>query len=146
VLDLQVGQVQANTPAPSRCRRTVPTFAERVDVQKVADGVWFLGGGSHNSVLVEIADHLMLVESPLYDGRTQAVLAEAQALVPNKPIRYVVNSHHHFDHAGGLRAAAATAPPGRERTGAAMVRQAFANPNRSARCAGAVRPPPRIEG
>ena len=28
-------------------------------------------------------------------------------LVPGKPIRYVVNSHPHFDHAGGLRAAVA---------------------------------------
>ena len=46
-------------------------------------------------------------ESPLYDGRAQAVLAEARRLVPGKPIRYVVNSHHHFDHSGGLRAAAA---------------------------------------
>ena len=26
-------------------------------------------------------------------------------LVPGKPIRYVVNSHAHFDHSGGLRAA-----------------------------------------
>jgi glyoxylase-like metal-dependent hydrolase (beta-lactamase superfamily II) len=47
------------------------------------------------------------VESPLYDGRAQAVIAEAKRLVPGKPIRYVVNSHHHFDHSGGLRAAVA---------------------------------------
>ena len=49
-----------------------------------------------------------LIESPLYDGRAQAVLAEVRRLVPAKPLRYVVNSHHHFDHSGGLRAAAAT--------------------------------------
>ncbi len=54
-----------------------------------------------------MADHLILVESPLYDGRTQAVFAAVRQLVPNKPVRYVINSHHHFDHAGGLRTAAA---------------------------------------
>ena len=36
-----------------------------------------------------------------------AVLAEARKLVPGKSIRYVINSHHHFDHAGGLRAVVA---------------------------------------
>lgn len=35
------------------------------------------------------------------------MIAEARKLVPGKPIRFSVNSHHHFDHAGGLRTAAA---------------------------------------
>jgi glyoxylase-like metal-dependent hydrolase (beta-lactamase superfamily II) len=69
--------------------------------------VWFLGGGTHNSVLIEMRDHLILVESPLYDGRALAVLAEAKRLAPGKPIRWVIDSHHHFDHSGGLRTAAA---------------------------------------
>ena len=32
-----------------------------------------------------------------------AVIVEAKRLVPNKPIRYLVTTHHHFDHTGGLR-------------------------------------------
>lgn len=120
VLDLQVTQVQPNAPAPIEVPALVATFAERVVPEKVVDGVWFLAGGSHNSVLIEMADHLMLVESPLYDGRAQAVLAAARQLVPGKPVRYVVNSHHHFDHAGGLRAAAAE--------GAVVVTSGLAQP------------------
>jgi glyoxylase-like metal-dependent hydrolase (beta-lactamase superfamily II) len=82
--------------------------------------VWFIAGGSHNSVAIEMADHVMLVEAPLYDGRAAAVLAEVKRLLPAKPIRYVVNSHHHFDHAGGLRTAAAD--------GATLVTSALAQP------------------
>ena len=45
--------------------------------------------------------------SRLNDERAAAVIAEAHRLVPGKPIRSVINSHHHFDHSGGLRAFAA---------------------------------------
>ncbi len=75
----------------------------RVVSQKLADGVWFLGGGSHNSDLIEFKDYLVVVEAPLDENRSNAVIAEVKNLVPNKPIKYVINSHHHFDHSGGLR-------------------------------------------
>src|SRR5690348_18188839 len=38
---------------------------------------------------------------------SQAVIAETHRLIPNKPLRYVVNTHHHYDIAGGLRGYAA---------------------------------------
>ncbi|OFW51208.1 MAG: hypothetical protein A3G77_06225 [Acidobacteria bacterium RIFCSPLOWO2_12_FULL_68_19] len=77
--------------------------AVRVDSTQLAPGVWLLGGGSHNSVLVEFRDFLAVVEAPQNDARSQAVVAEVRRLVPNKPIRYVVNTHYHWDHSGGLR-------------------------------------------
>src|SRR6185436_1374097 len=59
-----------------------------------------------NSVAIEMKDHVILVEAPLYDDRALAVLDAAAKLAPGKPVRAVINSHSHFDHAGGLRAAA----------------------------------------
>jgi glyoxylase-like metal-dependent hydrolase (beta-lactamase superfamily II) len=104
-LDLTVREVAPNAPADIALPEAVRAATERVTVDKVADGVWFLAGGSHNSVAIEMKDHMILVEAPLNDGRSIPVFEEVKKLVPGKPIRYVVNSHSHFDHSGGLRAA-----------------------------------------
>jgi glyoxylase-like metal-dependent hydrolase (beta-lactamase superfamily II) len=99
VTDVQPGaKVEITVPDAVRNAREV------VSAEKAADGVWYLTGGSHNSVVIEMKDHIVVVEGPLTDGRGQAVIDEAKKLVPNKPIRYVVNSHVHFDHSGGLGA------------------------------------------
>jgi len=109
ILDLMVTDVRPNAAVdiqvPDNVRATAEPYA-RVTSQMVADGVWFLSGGTHNSALIEMKDHLILVESPINDQRALAVLAEVKSLVPGKPIRYLVNTHHHFDHAGGVRAVA----------------------------------------
>ncbi len=73
----------------------------------LAPGIWLIGGGSHHSVLVEFADHLMLIEAPQNEARTLAAIAKARETVPGKPLTQLVNTHHHFDHSGGVRAAVA---------------------------------------
>jgi glyoxylase-like metal-dependent hydrolase (beta-lactamase superfamily II) len=78
-----------------------------VTADSLAPGVWLLGGGSHHSVLIEMNDHLILVEAPQSDLRTLPVIQKARTLRPNKPLRTLINTHHHFDHAGGVRAAMA---------------------------------------
>src|SRR5258708_23509375 len=107
IMEIKVNNVQANLNVPAV---TVPDVvqkaaapAERVDTQKLADGVWLIAGGTHNSVAVEFADFVAVVEAPLNEARSLAVIAEVHRLFPNKQIKYVVSTHHHFDHAGGLR-------------------------------------------
>ena len=48
---------------------------------------------------------MTLIEAPQNDDRTLAVIAKAREVKPDKPLTQVVNSHHHFDHSGGIRAA-----------------------------------------
>jgi glyoxylase-like metal-dependent hydrolase (beta-lactamase superfamily II) len=106
-LDLTISDVKPNAAVdvqvPDAARQSAGFYA-KVATQMVADGVWYMTGGTHHSVVIEMKDHLIVVEGPLNDERALAVIAEARNLVAGKPIRYVVNSHHHFDHSGGLRA------------------------------------------
>jgi len=103
-----VDGVVGDLSAPSKVRTATPIVgpaAAVVTVEEVAPGVWFLAGQSHHSVVVEFADHLTLIEAPQNDVRALAVIAKARELRPGKPLTEVVNTHHHFDHSGGLRAA-----------------------------------------
>jgi glyoxylase-like metal-dependent hydrolase (beta-lactamase superfamily II) len=75
----------------------------KVQSQKLGDGIWFVAGGSHNSMVVEFPTYIAVIEGPLGEARSLAVIAEAKRLVPNKPIKYLINTHSHFDHSGGVR-------------------------------------------
>ena len=93
----------ATMPVPDvvRTRRRCRRSGWRVSGSP--NGVWLLGGGTHNSLLVEFKDYVAVVDAPNNEARSLAVIAEAARLVPGKPVQYVINTHHHFDHAGGLR-------------------------------------------
>jgi glyoxylase-like metal-dependent hydrolase (beta-lactamase superfamily II) len=91
-VSIQAAQ-QAQTPPPP----------VTVQSQKIADGVLYLTGGTHHSVAVEFADYIAVIEAPQNEERSLAVIKEIRKELGKKPIRYVINTHHHFDHAGGLR-------------------------------------------
>jgi len=93
--------VPAMTVPPEVQKATAPPV--RAESQKLADGIWLIAGGTHNSLAVDFRDFVTVIEAPLNEERSLAVIAEVGRLIPNKPIRYVVNTHHHFDHSGGLR-------------------------------------------
>jgi glyoxylase-like metal-dependent hydrolase (beta-lactamase superfamily II) len=106
VLDLVVTGVKANPglslSVPDEVKTATPP-AIKVTSQKLGDGIWFIAGGSHNSMVVEFPTYITVIEAPLGEARSLAVIAEAKRLVPNKPIKYLINTHSHFDHSGGVR-------------------------------------------
>lgn len=77
-----------------------------VTSEKLGDGLYRLttGTGSYDSLIVEFKDHVMMLEAGQSEARAVAYIDEAKKLVPNKPIRYVMNTHPHSDHTGGLPA------------------------------------------
>jgi glyoxylase-like metal-dependent hydrolase (beta-lactamase superfamily II) len=75
----------------------------RVETETLANGIYLLGGATHNSVAVEFDDFVAVIEAPLDEKRSLAVIDEVVRLAPGKPIRFLVNTHQHFDHIGGLR-------------------------------------------
>ena len=104
VLDINVSAVKLN-PAVDITVPQEATKAPAVSVaaNKLAEGVYYLTGGTHHSVAIEQNDHVVLVEAPLNEERSQAVIAKIQEIIPNKPVKYLINTHAHFDHSGGLR-------------------------------------------
>ena len=72
-----------------------------VKSEKLADGVYRITGG-YVALAVEFDDHVMVLEGGQSEARGLAIIAETRRLFPKKPIRYVFNTHPHFDHASGL--------------------------------------------
>ena len=101
---LTVPPPAAGAPAAAPAAPPAPTGPP--PVEKIGEGVFKIGG-NYTSVAVDMGDHILVLESGQNDARGVAVMAAAKQAIPNKPIRFVVNSHPHFDHAGGLGAAVA---------------------------------------
>ena len=70
--------------------------------EKLAEGIYLIKG-AYGSMAFDFKDYIVVLEGPNSEERGLYVIQEAKRLIPNKPIRYVVNSHTHFDHASGLR-------------------------------------------
>ncbi|HXJ51059.1 MAG TPA: MBL fold metallo-hydrolase, partial [Burkholderiales bacterium] len=72
-------------------------------LQQLSPGVFQLVGGSHNALVVEMSDHLIVVDAPVSDAQSMWLLNATKSQFSGKPIRWVVLTHHHMDHAGGVR-------------------------------------------
>jgi glyoxylase-like metal-dependent hydrolase (beta-lactamase superfamily II) len=110
VLDVTITAVKPNVTAafdvPAGVRQATAPAEQPIVPEKLAEGVWGLPGGAR-SVAVEFRDHIVVVEGPESEARSIAVMDAIKKAIPAKPIRYVINTHSHFDHTGGLRTYAA---------------------------------------
>jgi len=89
--------LRANGAAGAAGAATAPAVAS----DKLADGVYRITGG-YVALAVEFKDYAVVIEAGQDEARGLAILAETRRLLQKKRIRYVVNTHAHFDHAGGL--------------------------------------------
>ncbi len=78
-----------------------PPAPPAVASEKLADGVYRITGG-YVALAVEFHDYVVVLEGGQSEARGLAIIAETKRVIPNKRIKYVVNTHPHFDHAGGL--------------------------------------------
>lgn len=78
-----------------------------VTLVDIAPGIVHIQGITHNTLLVEMKNFLVVLDPPLYEQRTRTVLKAIKQRWADKPIKYIVASHFHNDHIGGIRGYAA---------------------------------------
>src|SRR5262249_22819250 len=102
ILDLTITDVKPNAPVTIQPSAAAPPAAAATTAEKLGDGVYLILGG-YAAVAVDFKDYIVVIEGPQSEERASAIIAETKKLIPNKPIRYVVNTHAHFDHSSGIR-------------------------------------------
>ncbi len=93
----QYHQIFASVGLPKDASQT------NVSARELAPGVFFITGGTHNSLAIEQEKGIAVVEAPLDEARSKAVIAWIKSKWPGKPITYIISDHFHIDHSGGLR-------------------------------------------
>jgi glyoxylase-like metal-dependent hydrolase (beta-lactamase superfamily II) len=125
ILDVTITDVKPNVPVTIDAPRGggeggARPAAQRPPTEKLADGVYLILGAGAVSLAFDFKDYAVVLEGPANEQRAHAIINETHLLIPNKPIKYVINTHHHFDHSGGLRTFVAE--------GATIVTQAVNKP------------------
>jgi len=110
LLDLTVTDVRVNPSValdvPANIR-SAPAPGPLVGTpEKLADGVWLFPTYA-KSVAVEFRDYVAVIEAAETEAQSIETIDALKKVVPGKPIRYLINSHSHFDHIGGMRTFAA---------------------------------------
>src|SRR5204863_1511123 len=102
ILDLTITDVKPNAPVTIQAPPAQNAAAAPATSEKLGDGVYLILGG-YAALAVDFKDYIVVIEGPQSEERASAIITEAKKLIPNKPIKYVVNTHAHYDHSSGLR-------------------------------------------
>lgn len=81
---------------------TIPELGpEPLTRQEVAEGVWLIGGAGTYAMFVDMGDYLFAA------GGTAGIperIASLREVAGDKPLKYGMLTHHHFDHVMGVTA------------------------------------------
>jgi len=138
VQDLEYAEMLVNVPVDESFFLVPPDVAHgppmgdpsSVEITRLADGIYLIGGSAYNSLAVAFDEYLLVVEAPVSEERSEAVLSRLKELVPDRPVRYLIPTHYHIDHLGGIRryiaeGATIVTTPGNER----FIRTVAATPH-----------------
>jgi glyoxylase-like metal-dependent hydrolase (beta-lactamase superfamily II) len=103
ILDLTITDVKPNAAVSIQAPPAQNPATAIATSEKLGDGVFLILGG-YAAVAVDFKDYIVVIEGPQSEERANAIIAETKKVIPNKPIRYVVNTHAHYDHSSGVRA------------------------------------------
>jgi glyoxylase-like metal-dependent hydrolase (beta-lactamase superfamily II) len=107
VLDLAIQHASVNEPVTVAADVDPPLWdwiaPASMPSEPLAEGIFAIPG-RYSAVAVDLGDYMAVIEGPQSEARALQIIAEAHKLIPGKPIRYVINTHTHFDHTAGLRA------------------------------------------
>jgi glyoxylase-like metal-dependent hydrolase (beta-lactamase superfamily II) len=70
---------------------------------ELAPNVQHVEGGTANNLIVAMKDYLVIFDAPYGELQSRWTIDAAKAKYPGKPIKYLVLTHHHMDHTGGMR-------------------------------------------
>ncbi|HEU4664933.1 MAG TPA: MBL fold metallo-hydrolase, partial [Dokdonella sp.] len=105
---LSIAPLATHHPAdetPMQCPRC-DDWNARVEPYRLADNTWYVGTKGLASVLVVDDDGLVLIDGGLPQSAPVILGNVRKAGFDPARIRWILNSHAHYDHAGGIAAIA----------------------------------------
>ena len=70
---------------------------------ELAPNVQHVEGGTANNLIVAMKDYLVIFDAPYGELQSRWTVDAAKAKYPGKPIKYLILTHQHMDHTGGMR-------------------------------------------